>query len=67
MPLSLMIVSAFEFEQKVLYFVLSSLSIFLNPKTSVVTTLKAFSPDNKSISLFLIVDSVSLSSSSGLK
>ena len=36
MPLSLIIISVFEFEQKVSYFVLSSLSISLNTKTNVV-------------------------------
>ena len=50
------------------YFVLSSLSIFLITKTSVVTNLKPFNWANKStISLLLIADSVSLSCSSGLK
>ena len=58
-------VYAFEFEQKVSYFALSSLSIFLNSKTSVVTNLKPFNCANKSVSLFLI-DSVSLSYSSRL-
>ena len=67
MPLSLIAASAFEFEQKVSCIVLSSLSIFLSSKTSVVTNIKAFNSVNKSISLFLIADSVSLSCISGLK
>ena len=37
MSLSLILVSAFECEQKVSYFVLSSLSIFLKTKTNHVT------------------------------
>ena len=61
------VVSAFVFKKKVSYFVLSSLSIFLDSKTIVVTNLKPFNSDNKSISLFVITDSVSLSCSSGLK
>ena len=47
--------------------VLSLVSIFLNSKTSIVTDLKPFNSDNNSISLFLVVDSVFLSCSSGLK
>ena len=64
----LIICSAFEIKHIVYeYIVLSSLSIFLNSKTNVVTNLNPLNPDKKSISLFLIVDSVSLSYSSGLK
>ena len=48
MSLSLNVVPAFEFEQKVSYSVLSSLSIFLNSKTSVVVNLKPFNLVNKS-------------------
>ena len=48
------------------YFVLSSHSIFLNTETNTVTNLNPFNSDNKSISLLLISDSVSLSCSSGL-
>ena len=66
MSLSLIIVSVFEFKYKVLYSVLSSLCIFLNSKTSVVTNLKPFNLDNKSV-IFLNVDSVFLSCSSELK
>ena len=41
--------------------------MFLNSKTIVVTNSNPFNSDNKSISLFLVADSVSLSCSSGLK
>ena len=67
MTLSFIIVSAFNSNKKVLYSLLSSLCIFLNSKTSVAMNLKPFNSDNKSISLFLIVDSISLSCSSRLK
>ena len=50
-----------------LYFVTSSLSTFLNSKTNVATNVKLLNLYNKSISLFLIANSVSLSCSSGLK
>ena len=50
-----------------LYFVLSSFYVFLNTKSNVATNLNLLSSDNKSISLFLITDSVSLSCSSGSK
>ena len=46
MLLSLINISAFEFEQKVSYFVLSSLSIFLNTKTNVVTNLNPLNSVN---------------------
>ena len=59
--------SGFELEQKLSNFVLSLLSIFLNTKTNVVTNLKPFNWVNKSISFFLIADSLSLSCSSGWK
>ena len=64
MSLSLINISAFELEQKLSYFVLSLLFIFLNTKTNVVTNLTS---DNNSIRLLLIANSVSLSCSSGLK
>ena len=64
MSLSLINISAFELEQKLSYFVLSLLSIFLNTKTNVVTNLTS---DNNSIRLLLIANSVSLICSSGLK
>ena len=67
MSLSLINISAFELEQKLSYFVLSLLSIFLNTKTNVVTNLKPLNSDNNSIRLLLIANSVSLSCSSGLK
>ena len=41
MSFSLIIISAFECEQNVSYFVLSSLSIILSTKTNVVTNLSA--------------------------
>ena len=40
MSLSLTSISASEFEEKVSYFILSSLSVFLNTETNVVTNLK---------------------------
>ena len=49
MSLLLIIISAFEFEQKISYFALSSLSIFLNTKTTAVTNLNPLSSVNKSI------------------
>ena len=67
MSLSLINISAFELEQKLSYFVLFLLSIFLNTKTNVVTNLKPLNSDNNSIRLLLIANSVSLSCSSGLK
>ena len=48
------------------YFVLSSHFIFLNTETNTVINLNPFNSDNKSISLLLILDSVSLSCSSRL-
>ena len=62
---SLVIISAFELEQKLSYFVLSSLPIFLNTKTSVVTNLKFLI--ESIIKNNLIADSASLSCGSGLK
>ena len=50
-----------------LCFVLSSFSIALNSKTNFVTNLKPFNSVNKSISLFLIAYSVSLSCCPRLK
>ena len=50
-----------------LYFVLSSLSIFLNSKTNVVTNLDLRNSDIKSSSLFLTADSISLNCSSEIK
>ena len=67
MSLSLILVSAFECEQKVSYFVLSSLSIFLKTKTNHVTNSNLLNSVNNLFSLFLIADSVYLSFSSGLK
>ena len=67
MLLSLIIIFPFELGQKVVYFVSSSFSIFLNSKTNIVKNLNSVNLDNKFISLFLITDSVSLSYSSGLK
>ena len=64
MSFSLITVSAYEIEWKMLYTVLSSLCIFLSPKTSLVMYLKPLIPVNKSISSFLIIDSASLSYSS---
>ena len=66
MSLSLIIVSAFELEEKLPYFVLSLLFIFLNSKTNVVTNLNLLNSD-KSISLLLIAYSLSLGCSLGLK
>ena len=67
MSLSLIIIFAFELEYKLSYFVLPSLSIFLNSETNVVKNLEPFNWANNSISLFLIADSVSSSCSSELK
>ena len=67
MSISFIIISAFEFEKKLSYFVLSLLSIFLNTTTNVVTNLNPLNSGNNYISLLLIADSVSLSCSSGLK
>ena len=72
MLLSLIIAFAFELKWKLLYFVLSLLSIFLNTKTNVVMNLKPLIWVNNSISLLILglVDSegsVSLNCSSGLK
>ena len=50
-----------------LYFVSSSLFIFLNSKTNVVINLNPLNLDNRSINLFSIANSVSLICSSGLK
>ena len=49
------------------YFDTSLLSILLNTKTNVVMNLKPFNRANKSISLLLIANSVSLRCISGLK
>ena len=49
------------------YFVLSSLSIFLNTNTNVATHLYPLNSDNNFISLFLIADSVSSSGSNEFK
>ena len=46
---------------------LMSVEFFFNTKPNVATNLKPFNWVNKSISLLLIADSVSLSCSSGLK
>ena len=67
MSLLLIIISAFEFEKKIPYFVLSLLSLFLKTKTNVVSNFKPFNWFNNSISLLLIADSVSLSYNSELK
>ena len=48
-------------------FVLPLRFMFLNTKTNVTTNLKPFDLVNKSISLHLIADLVTLSCSSGLK
>ena len=50
-----------------LYFVLSSVPIFVNTKTNVDTNLKPFNWANNSVSLLLTADSVSLSCRSVLK
>ena len=50
MSLSLMTVSTFVFEKKVLSFVLTSVSIFLNSKNNVIANLKPFKRVKKSIS-----------------
>ena len=52
---------------KCVIFCLSSFSIFLSTKTSVVTNLDPLNSGNFFFSLFLIADSVSLSCSSGSK
>ena len=64
--LSLIIVSTFEFE---IYYILLYIHLLflLNSETSVVTNVKSFNSVNKSVSLYLILDSKSLSCSSGLK
>ena len=56
-----------ELEQKLPYVVLSSLSILLNTKTNIVINLKKFNWVNKSNSLLLTADSVSLIYSLGLE
>ena len=61
MSLSFIITSAFEIEQKLSNFV------FSNTKTNSVTYLNPLNSDNIFFSLFLITDSISLSSSSELK
>lgn len=50
-----------------LYSALWSVSIFLKSKNSVIMNVKAFNLGNKSISLYLIADSLSLRCSSGTK
>ena len=65
MSRSLIIVSAFEGEQKVSCFFLLSYSI-LSTKSNVVTNLNNLNSVNYFLILFLIEDSVSLSCSSGL-
>ena len=64
--LSLIIVSTFEFER---YYILLYIHLLflLNSETSVVTNVKSFNSVNKSVSLYLTLDSISLSCSSGLK
>ena len=64
---SLIIVSAFEWEQNVSYFVFSSLSIFLSTATNVVTNLNPLKLDNNFFSLVLTAYLVSLSCSSEFK
>ena len=56
MSLWLIIISAFDLEQKVSHFVLSSLSIFFNTKTSVATNLNPLNSVNIFSSLFLIAE-----------
>ena len=56
-----------ELEQKLPYLVFSSLSILLNTKTNIVINLKNFNRVNKSNSLLLTADSVSLIYSLGLE
>ena len=56
-----------ELKQKLSYFVLSSLSIFLNTKTNVATNLRLFNCVNHYFSLLLDADPISLSCSSGSK
>ena len=67
MSLLLTIVSTFECEWKVSYFILSSFSIFLSTNTNIVANLYPLNSVNNFFSLFLIADLVSLSYSSGLK
>ena len=67
MSLPLITFSAFELEQKLSNFVLSSLSVFLNSKTCVVTNLNPLNSADNFLSLFLITDLVSYSYNSGLK
>ena len=64
--LSLIIVSTFEFE---IYYILLYIHLLflLNSETSVVTNVKSFNSVNKSVSLYLILDSITLSCSSVLK
>ena len=64
MPLSLIIISAFELGSKLTNYVLSLLSFFLNTKTNVVTNLNPLNSGNNFFSLFLIAY---LNCSSGLK
>ena len=52
MPFLLIITSAFEFEQKVSYFALLSLSTFLNTKTSVATNLNPLNSVNNFLAYF---------------
>ena len=54
MSLSSIINSAFELGEKLSNFVFSSLSIFLNTKTGVVTNLNLANSENNFFSLFLI-------------
>ena len=56
MKFSIIIVSYLSLNEKVSHFVLSSLSIFLNTKTSVVTSLNPLNSVNIFFSLFLITD-----------
>ena len=53
MSLSFIINSAFELGEKLSNFVFSSLSIFLNTKTGVVTNLNLVNSENNFFSLFL--------------
>ena len=61
--LSLITTFTLEFTQKLLHIVLSSFSIYVNSNTNFFTNLSLFNLDNKSISLFLIAETVSLSCS----
>ena len=56
-----------RYHQHILIYDHNSKQYVLNSKDSVGTNLKSFNSDNKSISSFLIDDSISLSCSSGLK